>query len=181
MEHYKIIVHKDSLSHARKSKSKYSGGFVKKGNRSNNSKAYNHDYYMKNKEKWSLGLVKRRAKFKVDNLINSVRSKAINTITDLMVDISMAYMKKMLSDDNLGALGLDQIAYDTVMSEKVSEAINSQVNNAVDQAMGTAASRVVEKVTAPASNAVEQKKQEVAKSVANEASNFVNDLLKRKR
>ena len=32
--------------------SKYFGGFVRKGNRMNNSKAYNHDYYMKNKHKW---------------------------------------------------------------------------------------------------------------------------------
>lgn len=29
--------------------SKYIGGFIKVGNRMNNSKAYNHDYYMKNK------------------------------------------------------------------------------------------------------------------------------------
>lgn len=32
--------------------SKYLGGFVKVGNRMNNSKAYNHDYYVKNKYKW---------------------------------------------------------------------------------------------------------------------------------
>lgn len=35
------------------SKSKYAGGFEMKNNRLNNTKAYNHDYYMKNKEKWS--------------------------------------------------------------------------------------------------------------------------------
>lgn len=33
-------------------KSKYEGGFITKNGRSNNSPAYNHDYYMKNKDKW---------------------------------------------------------------------------------------------------------------------------------
>lgn len=32
--------------------SKYVGGFIRKGNRMNNSKAYNHDYYMHNKWRW---------------------------------------------------------------------------------------------------------------------------------
>ena len=34
------------------SKSKYSGGFQVKNGRKNNTSAYNHDYYIKNKEKW---------------------------------------------------------------------------------------------------------------------------------
>lgn len=36
----------------RSSKSKYAGGFQITNNRVNNTKAYNHDYYMKNKDKW---------------------------------------------------------------------------------------------------------------------------------
>ena len=35
-----------------KSRSRYQGGFIKKNGRSNNSSAYNHDYYMRNKDKW---------------------------------------------------------------------------------------------------------------------------------
>ena len=42
---YSFLIHKDS-------KSKYKGGFITKNGRKNNSKEYNHDYYMKNKEKW---------------------------------------------------------------------------------------------------------------------------------
>lgn len=34
--------------------SKYVGGFIRKGNRMNNSKAYNHDYYIHNKHKWKV-------------------------------------------------------------------------------------------------------------------------------
>ena len=34
--------------------SKYIGGFIRKGNRMNNSKAYNHDYYMHNKWRWKM-------------------------------------------------------------------------------------------------------------------------------
>lgn len=34
--------------------SKYVGGFIRKGNRMNNSKAYNHDYYMHNKWRWKM-------------------------------------------------------------------------------------------------------------------------------
>lgn len=33
-------------------KSKYEGGFITKGDRQNNSQAYNHDYYMKNRWRW---------------------------------------------------------------------------------------------------------------------------------
>ena len=41
------------LSHSgSKGGSKYAGGFVQVGGRKNNSSAYNHDYYMKNKSKW---------------------------------------------------------------------------------------------------------------------------------
>ena len=39
------------LYHARR-RSKYKGGFVKVNGRSNNSAAYNHDYYENNKAKW---------------------------------------------------------------------------------------------------------------------------------
>lgn len=50
------VYRKNSLSHAaetkRDSRSKYKGGFIVKGNRMNNSKAYNHDYYLQNKDKW---------------------------------------------------------------------------------------------------------------------------------
>ncbi len=34
--------------------SKYVGGFIRTGNRMNNSKAYNHDYYIHNKHKWKV-------------------------------------------------------------------------------------------------------------------------------
>lgn len=43
-----ILIHSGT-----KSKSKYKGGFVSKNGRLNNSKEYNHDYYLKNKEKWN--------------------------------------------------------------------------------------------------------------------------------
>lgn len=36
-----------------KSRSRYQGGFVKKNGRLNNSSAYNHDYYINNKNKWA--------------------------------------------------------------------------------------------------------------------------------
>lgn len=42
-----VRVDPDYLEHA--SKSKYKGGFTKDGK---NTSAYNHDYYMKNKDKW---------------------------------------------------------------------------------------------------------------------------------
>lgn len=35
-----------------KSSSRYQGGFIKKNGRTNNSSAYNHDYYIKNKNRW---------------------------------------------------------------------------------------------------------------------------------
>ena len=48
-------VYSNELSHSgRKSSSRYSGGFVKINGRLNNSRAYNSDYYQKNKEKWKL-------------------------------------------------------------------------------------------------------------------------------
>lgn len=45
MYKHSFLIHKDS-------KSKYKGGFITKNGRKNNSKEYNHDYYMRNKEKW---------------------------------------------------------------------------------------------------------------------------------
>lgn len=45
MSNYKVLMHS--------SKSKYKGGFVSKNGRMNNSSAYNHDYYINNKEKWN--------------------------------------------------------------------------------------------------------------------------------
>jgi hypothetical protein len=46
---YKLIFNGE-LAH----ESKYQGGFVKTNGRSNNSPAYNHDYYMRNKSKWKV-------------------------------------------------------------------------------------------------------------------------------
>lgn len=51
----------DYLSHS----SKYKGGFTKDGK---NTSAYNHDYYMKNKEKW-----KDNAENKDDDIIDDVK------------------------------------------------------------------------------------------------------------
>lgn len=46
------LVLKHSAGSVAKKGSKYAGGFVMKNGRKNNSKEYNHDYYMKNKDKW---------------------------------------------------------------------------------------------------------------------------------
>lgn len=46
---YKLIL---AHSAAARSRSRYSGGFTTVNGRLNNSSAYNHDYYTKNKEKW---------------------------------------------------------------------------------------------------------------------------------
>lgn len=51
MSNYKIIYNQDYFAHAEKKyKSKYKGGFEMKNGRMNNTKTYNHDYYMNNKE-----------------------------------------------------------------------------------------------------------------------------------
>lgn len=42
-------------SHKRSSKSRYNGGFTTVNGRMNNTSEYNHDYYLKNKEKWRHG------------------------------------------------------------------------------------------------------------------------------
>lgn len=42
-------------STGKKSKSRYKGGFEQKNGRPNNTRAYNHDYYIHNKDKWHNG------------------------------------------------------------------------------------------------------------------------------
>ncbi len=44
-------------------KSKYAGGFVTVNGRKNNSPAYNHNYYMANKDKWRIANFERKSRF----------------------------------------------------------------------------------------------------------------------
>lgn len=71
--------------------SKYIGGFVKVGNRMNNSKAYNHDYYLKNKHKWQ-----KKNKFKswIDALSNSF-SKTMKSVSH-WVDVQSLVAKRRI-------------------------------------------------------------------------------------
>lgn len=61
-----VLAHSGEKSHSR-----YSGGFVKKNGRSNNSAAYNHDYYMQNKKKWATIYSKKGASNKQENDFHS--------------------------------------------------------------------------------------------------------------
>ena len=96
-----------SLSHAKKSRSKYKGGFIKIKGRSNNSSDYNHDYYIHNKSKWKTKLKGWFDKAKAT--VTKYRNMAIDMITDFAVDLSMAYVNKMLSEENLGSVKIDEI------------------------------------------------------------------------
>lgn len=150
------------LVHARKKQSAYSGGFVKVGNRLNNSSAYNHDYYMKNKQKWAFGSSKKK------NIFQRWKDMAIDKITDFMVDLSVVYINKLLKDPRIADMKVDQIVYD-----KFSPVVNKMVDEAVDRAVKNIGNKVKDEVSTQVNNAANNTTQSV--------TNYVNNLLNPKK
>lgn len=109
-------------------KSKYEGGFITKNGRPNNSQAYNHDYYLKNKDKW------RKGENKIDNAETASADhyvKSINRKYDIDVD-KMSWEEIGYSREIAKSIGQPLIAamWDEVAkAKKASETRNKRVSN----------------------------------------------------
>lgn len=77
-----------------RSRSRYSGGFTTVNGRLNNSSAYNHDYYVKNKDKWA------------DNRVRSSRSARISDTQK-----KLAYYESVGEDQLFGGWSPDKYMY----------------------------------------------------------------------
>ena len=156
-----------TLMHA-KSRSRYHGGFTTINGRPNNTSAYNHDYYEKNKHKWNKkgqtmgGFIGDKA----NNLFSKWRKQALDSISDFMVDLSMLYLEKMMKDQRLKDLKVDQLVYDTF-----SPVINKMVNEAVDGAMD----RMSKNAAKIATDTVNEVTKNAAKNATNAAADAVNN------
>lgn len=88
--HYSLV-----LAHSSgRSRSRYSGGFTTINGRLNNSSAYNHDYYVKNKDKWA------------DNRVRSSRSARISDTKK-----KLAYYQSVGEDQLFGDWSPDKYMY----------------------------------------------------------------------
>lgn len=191
MSNYRVIM-SDELSHAKKRGSKYAGGFTIINGRSNNTKAYNQDYYQKNKEKWqnsknkisgSSKKTKKSLKDKVGDLLNGVRNKAIDSISDFMVDVSMAYLRKMLTEENLDSLNIDEILYNTVspVADRVAEEAATKAADAAMKKVQDSAATVVQDTVKNVAKETAKQAEKEAKNTANDVANQAWDWLKKKR
>lgn len=89
--------------------SKYAGGFVQVGGRKNNSSAYNHDYYMKNKSKW---LSKAHGK-------HSKRESDFHTDFEETMRRTGKTAQELFDDNDFDVLLMENGGYDTEnMSEE---------------------------------------------------------------
>ena len=171
MSNYKVYSTDPYLEHKRKG-SRYSGGFVTTNGRLNNSSAYNHDYYMKNKDKWGK---KFSIKDSVKNLTNKWRDKAIDSISDFMVDVSVAYVNKLLNDDRFKDLNVDQIMYD-----KFSPVVNRMVNEAVDNATSRVQENLSEAARKATTDAINSATKSATTNTANQVTDTITDWMKKK-
>ena len=99
-------------------RSKYEGGFITKNGRSNNSQAYNHDYYMRNKDKWN----KDVPSHPTERDVRYARMDASNSIAISKIFING--LLKGVDPDKARSLG-----WDKTVKEQVAYTVEKQLKS----------------------------------------------------